>query len=227
MAVSSMSCTSQTASSPELDPSAEIVTSALRAPRPKSAPEQLSDRPQFRLRDSDGVRRALTLFLGARRSTIQQAFDRLPKYQPIFERIFADNGVPAELSTVAIIESLLDETAKSPSGAVGLWQFMPDTAKRFGLKVSYFKDERIDVEKSTVAAARYLAELHEQFDDWLLAVAAYNCGPARLEEAIVAAKSRDFFDIAAADVLSKQTVQFVERFVALGLVLRNREAYGF
>lgn len=102
-------------------------------------------------------------------------------------------GVPAELLSVGWVESRFDSQAMSPKGARGVWQLMPATARRYGLVVSAERDDRTALGPSTRAAARHLANLHRQFGDWLLALAAYNAGADRVESAIARAGSRDFW----------------------------------
>ena len=104
-------------------------------------------------------------------------------------------GVPAELLAVAWVESRFQAQALSPKGARGVWQLMPATARRYGLAVSAERDDRTDLRRSTRAAARYLAELHRQFGDWLLALAAYNAGAERVDTAIARAENRNFWQV--------------------------------
>lgn len=212
-----------------IDPveSVELTRASLRAPRPSIHPERKAYRPRLVLRDSPGVRRALQEYLGKRRPFLEDAFSRYELLNPDFARIFTYYGIPVEVSNLAIIESRLVVGAKSRRGAVGLWQFMPATAKRYGLSVGIFKDERKDPVLSTVAAARYLSELHNRFGDWFLALAAYNCGPSRLSRVIKREGTSDFFELAQRKAVSLETRLLVARFVAVTMILRNKETYGF
>ena len=124
-------------------------------------------------------------------------------------RIFAEEGVPSGLIVIAGVESNYDPLALSPKGARGLWQLMPETAKRFGLSVEQHTDDRIHPVHSTRAAALYLHELYLQFGDWTLALAAYNTGESRVAAAMKAADSRDFWQISGLGLLPSETRQYV------------------
>ncbi len=123
--------------------------------------------------------------------------------------IFAEEGVPRELLVVAAVESSYDPLALSSRGARGLWQLMPETAARLGLRVGQRVDERVHPVRSTRAAARYLRELYLEFGDWLLALAAYNAGEARVAAAIERAGTRDFWRLAAVGLLPEETRRYV------------------
>jgi len=133
-------------------------------------------------------------------------------YLKTIDKVFTQYEIPLELKYLAIIESKLKTNATSGVGAVGLWQFMPGTAKIFGLRITAKYDERQHVWKSSVAAARYLNELYEYFGDWLLVIAAYNSGPAPVLNAIKKSGSRSFWKLQ--NFLPKETRLHVKRFIA-------------
>lgn len=108
---------------------------------------------------------------------------------------FQAEGVPLELLAVGWVESRFNPAALSPKGARGAWQFMPETARRYGLQVGNTRDDRTDLTLSTRAAARHLADLHRQFGDWPLALAAYNAGAERVADAVARARTRDFWQL--------------------------------
>jgi membrane-bound lytic murein transglycosylase D len=135
--------------------------------------------------------------------------------QPYFimiESVLNRYHLPPSLKYLAVIESDLKSTALSSAGAVGPWQFMPGTAKDLGLIVTATRDDRMDLYKSTHAAAKFLSLLYEQLGDWLLVVAAYNGGPARVEKIIAAKKSRDFWMIQ--NQLPAESRNHVKKFIA-------------
>lgn len=133
-------------------------------------------------------------------------------YLKTIDKIFTQQSIPVGLKYMAIVESKLKTDARSHVGAVGLWQFMPETAKRFGLKITSKYDERQHVWKSSVAAAKYMNELFEIFEDWLLVVASYNSGPAPVLNAIKKSGSRNFWKLQ--NFLPKETRLHVKRFIA-------------
>ena len=122
----------------------------------------------------------------------ERAWRRLTELRPIIEPILREEGVPTELAAVVLVESGGQPMALSPKGARGIWQFMPDTARRYGLAVDESRDERIDVQKSTSAAARYLRYLYQRFGNWELALAAYNAGESAVDAAAGRARSQEF-----------------------------------
>ena len=116
-------------------------------------------------------------------------------YMPIFQETFDRYGLPEELMAMAIIESALNPLAVSRAGAKGMWQFMYQTAKMYGLHIDSFVDERLDPVKSADAAARYLRDAYAIFGDWNLAIASYNCGAGNVNKAIRRSGSRKFWDL--------------------------------
>jgi len=133
-------------------------------------------------------------------------------YFNIIDKIFQSHNIPVELKYMAVVESKLKTNAVSGVGAVGLWQFMPTTAKTYGLKITSKYDERQNLWKSTDAAAKYLKLLYGYFEDWLLVVAAYNGGPGTVFNAIKKSGSRNFWKLQY--FLPKETRLHVKRFIA-------------
>ena len=146
-------------------------------------------------------------------------------YFPTFEEILKNQHVPDEIKYLAIVESGLNAKAVSPAGAAGLWQFMTFTGKEFGLKQDEFLDERLDPEKATVAACKYLTVLYNTFKDWELALASYNCGPGNVRRAIRKSGYKEtFWQIY--DFLPRETRSYVPQFVALTYVMNHMADHG-
>lgn len=138
---------------------------------------------------------------------------RLQAYRPMIQRVFREEGLPPELVWIGLVESGYDPTARSPKNALGIWQLIPETAATFGLNVTQ-RDERMDPVKSTRAAARYLKFLYGRFEDWTLALAAYNAGERRVQIAIERARNRSFWRLSEAGLLPRETQAYVPAVLA-------------
>lgn len=152
---------------------------------------------------------------------LQQTLERVQKLRPLLEPILQEEGIPPQMAAVVLVESGGRTTALSPKGARGLWQIMPDTARRYGLIVNETVDERLDLQKSTRAAARYLRDLYTQFGNWPLALAAYNAGEDAIERAIGRVSSRDFNSIALAGMLPIETQNYVPAVLSAMRMIGN------
>jgi len=137
---------------------------------------------------------------------------RSRSYFKLIDTIFTKYGLPVQLKYLAVVESDLKTTALSRVGAKGLWQLMPVTARQLGLKITRKYDERTHAYKSTVAAAKYLRDLYNEYGDWLLAVAAYNGGPGKVDRAIRRSKSRNFWVLQT--YLPAESRAYVKRFIS-------------
>lgn len=144
-------------------------------------------------------------------------------YFPIFEHYLDLYGLPRELKYLSAWESKLDPVAVSPVGAGGLWQMMPNTARKYGLTVNSQVDERFDPHKATEAAVLYLADLYEIFGDWTLAFAAYNCGEGRLIKAIKTGGSKDYWKLRR--YLPKETLKYIPAILATTYALQYYHFY--
>jgi membrane-bound lytic murein transglycosylase D len=163
---------------------------------------------------------------GPGRSTLEIGLARRSQYAPVMIKVLTENGLPPELVNLPFVESLYREDARSPSGAVGMWQFMGDTARQHGLRVGLFVDERKDVLLATKAASSYIRELYDMFDDWQLALGAYNCGAMRMREAIRQGGTRDFFELSRRGLLPKETQDFVPKIIAVSLIAQDPRSHG-
>jgi membrane-bound lytic murein transglycosylase D len=143
------------------------------------------------------------------------AMNRLDQLRPVVEPILQSEGIPVALSSVVVVESGGRPNALSPKGALGLWQLMPDTGRRYGLVVDSLRDDRLDVEKSTRAAARYLSDLYEQFGSWPLALAAYNAGEQVLQKAVNRGGSSNFFQLSDLRLLPQETRNYVPEVLSV------------
>jgi membrane-bound lytic murein transglycosylase D len=159
--------------------------------------------------------------------TFQRRLERSGRFVPLMRKIFAEEGLPEDLVYVAMIESGFQENALSWAQASGPWQFMESTGRLYGLKNDAWRDERRDPIKSTRAAACHLKNLYQQFGDWNLALAAYNAGAGKIQQAIRDTGSSDFWAISQGKCLQNETQEYVPKFLASLKIVREPERYGF
>ena len=169
------------------------------------------------------VKKYILLLLEKRRSMLTNVLNRIPLYFPMFEKVFSEKELPDELKYLSIIESSLVSSARSHMGAVGLWQFMPYTGGIYGLKQSYYTDDRMDPYKATLAAAKYLQKMYHQYGDWQLAMASYNCGPGNINKAMRRSGSSYFFGMYR--YLPKETRGYVPQYIALRYILNHADEF--
>ncbi|WP_439182678.1 transglycosylase SLT domain-containing protein [Carboxylicivirga taeanensis] len=148
---------------------------------------------------------------------------RANRYFPIIEPILAEQGVPDDFKYLSLIESGFMPRAISPAGAVGLWQFMRATAREYGLEVNPEIDERYHIEKSTLAACKYIKKMHDHYGSWTLAAAAYNAGRAGVNRQLARQKTESYYDL----LLGEETGRYVFRILAAKEILSSPEKYGF
>lgn len=173
-------------------------------------------------------------FVRKGRVTVERASRRAEKYLEHSRKAFRERGMPEELAYLAIVESGYNPVAMSPAGAAGAWQFMPFTGTRFGLTQDWWMDERRDPYKSAEAAAEYLKKLHGDFNDWHLAIAAYNAGEGKIGRALDKTGTVSFFKLTEKNhtldnkaQLREETKQYVPRFLAICKIMRNLDKLGF
>lgn len=157
------------------------------------------------------------------RST-ERMLARMELYFPVFERYLLESKLPNALKYLSIAESLLQSRAVSAASAAGLWQLMPRTARSYGLRVDGIVDERLDVHLSTQAALDMLTELYTEYGDWKLALAAYNCGPARVNRAIRQANSTDYQQVVR--FLPRETRQYLSAYLAAAYTANFYQDHG-
>jgi membrane-bound lytic murein transglycosylase D len=174
------------------------------------------------------VKREISRFTrGREKGFFKRAYQRSGKYRSLIVKGLKEAGLPEELSWLPLIESGFSANALSPARALGLWQFIPSTGYKFGLKRTKYIDERLDPKKSLKAAIAYLKELHQIFGDWATVLAAYNCGEARVLKVIRTQNVNyldNFWDLY--ERLPRETARYVPRFLATLHVVNNLEKYG-
>ena len=172
------------------------------------------------------VKKALDFYLMRRRALVERMVSvGFNYYFPIFENALQKYELPSELKYLACIESALRQNAYSPARAAGLWQFIPATGIMQGLEVNSYIDERYDLYKSTDAACKFLKKLYNKFDDWHLAIAAYNCGPGNIDKAIARSGGhRTFWEIY--NYLPQETRADVPFFIAATYVMTDHCEHG-
>lgn len=148
-------------------------------------------------------------------------------YKDLVSRILKAEGVPAEIFYLGIIESGYVTHARSRASAVGIWQFIQGTGRSYGLRVNPYVDERRDPVRATRAAARYLKDLHERFDSWPLALAAYNSGEGRVAGAIKRGRTKDYWRLSNLGFLPNETADYVPKFMAAVWIGQHPAQYGF
>lgn len=153
--------------------------------------------------------------------------ERGEQYKPLVQQILRSYNLPPELYYLALIESGYVNHAISSTKAVGIWQFMRPTALNYGLGVDEYIDERRDPIAATHAAARHLIDLHDRFQSWYLAIAAYNCGQGRVQEAIRKGKTRDFWTLVEKRFLPKETIDYIPKFLAAATIGENLAKFHF
>jgi murein DD-endopeptidase MepM/ murein hydrolase activator NlpD len=173
------------------------------------------------------VRYFISQFSKSGRNDLEKALARSGKYMQMIAQVLYEEGVPEELAYLALIESGFVIHSSSPSGAAGLWQFVPTTARKYGLKIDSWVDERRDPLKSTRAAVAYLKDLHNYFGRWYLAIAAYNAGQAAIDKALQSSGALDFWTLSTKAKLREETRNFVPKFVAASLIASDPQKYGF
>ena len=173
-------------------------------------------------------------FLHKARPTFERFLRRAEVYLPYVKQVFKERGLPEDLAYIAFIESGYNPLVVSRAGAAGTWQFMPFTGQKYGLVQDWWMDERHDTFKATHAAAEYLAKLYGDFQDWHLAVAAYNAGEGKIGRALEGTGAKTFFELVRKNnmlderaQLKDETKQYVPRFLAVCKMMRNLEKLGF
>lgn len=153
--------------------------------------------------------------------------EKSTRYMPFLQKELKRDGLPQDLAYMVMIESGFNPFAASHASAVGPWQFIQPTAERYGLKVSWWLDERRDFRKSTRAAMRYISDLYSEFGSWYLVAASYNMGESGLRKRIQKYKTKDFWALAQQRALPQETMDYVPKILAAMLISKAPSLYGF
>ena len=176
---------------------------------------------------NDRVQFFMDRYTGSRREVVSVWLNRSSRYLTMIRDVFRTQGLPEDLAFVAMVESGFNPRAVSRVGAKGLWQFMAPTARRYGLRVDQWVDDRLDPVKSTHAAAAHMRDLYRQFGSWALVKAAYNAGEVKVVRAIQGTGTTDFWALARSRYLRQETKDFVPAIHAATLIGRDPGRYGF
>ncbi len=213
----------------------EIIDKQLQAKSGENEPEIGSEEDEINqilksgipVELNDKVEKWIDYFTNKNPEAFQRFMDRGQPYKKLIAAVLRDRGIPTELYYLAMIESGFVLHARSPMSAVGFWQFIPATGRRYGLRVDNYVDERRDPRRATVAASMYLSDLNNVFDSWYLALSAYNAGETRIMNAIMRGKSRDFWQLVKNKGLPSETMDYIPKFMAAFIIGTNPEKYGF
>ena len=173
------------------------------------------------------VKRWIDYFLNRGRGFFERYGARAGRYAPLMGHLLEENEMPRDLIFLAMAESGFQNKAKSWAKAVGPWQFMPFTGKLYGLEINWYKDERRDPIKATVAAIKYLKKLYGDFGSWELAAAAYNAGEGKVSRAINRYGTENFWNLSRGRYLKRETKNYVPKIMALAILGKNLHSFGF
>jgi membrane-bound lytic murein transglycosylase D len=182
----------------------------------------------FNFRPNSLVQSFINYYQGRGRATMESGLRRSGRFMALARRIFKEEGVPQDLVWLSQVESAWSPSAKSYAAAVGLWQFIPGTGMRFGLRQDYWVDERSSFEQATRASAKYLKWLADRYaGNWELAMAAYNTGEGRVDSAIARTGYADFWELYYRGLLPMETRNYVPNILATVIIAKNPERWGF
>jgi len=181
----------------------------------------------LKIKETKYTKKYYIYYSDIKRKTFAKWLKRAELYLPYILKIFRQYNIPDDLAFLPFGESGFNPRAYSRAGAAGIWQFMPATARKYGLTVNWWIDERLDPFRSTIAAAKYLSDLYKMFGDWYLALAAYNAGEGKISKALKRSKKDNFFHIAKPRYLRLETRMYVPKFMAILKIVKNLDKLGF
>jgi membrane-bound lytic murein transglycosylase D len=173
------------------------------------------------------VMKYISFFTGRIHGKFYLWLSRSGKYIDLMREILKENSIPEEIVFIPLIESGFNPNACSPAHAVGYWQFIASTAKKYGLTINWWTDERKDPVKSTTAAANYFKDLYEMFGSWNLAMAAYNAGEGKILRALNKTKVDDYWDLLDTKYIKRETKDYVPKFIAASIIANSPHEFGF
>ncbi len=173
------------------------------------------------------VEKWINYFQGKGRGHMERYLARSARYEKLMKKVLRDNKLPEDLFYIALIESGFSARATSHASAVGYWQFIRGTGKRYGLEINKFVDERRDPEVATQAAADYFKALYSMFGSWYLSMASYNVGEGKVKREVNRLDTRDFWEIAKKKRLPRETVNYIPKYLAARLIAKDPDKYGF
>lgn len=169
----------------------------------------------------------IVYFEGRGRPHMERYLARSTRYEKLMKRVLAENGLPEDLFYIAMIESGFSSSVISHASAVGYWQFIRGTGKRYGLQIDKLVDDRRDPVLATQAAAEYFKGLYSVFGSWYLAMASYNVGENRVKKEISKYETRDFWELVRKSRLPKETLNYIPKFIAAKMIAKDPAKYGF
>lgn len=169
----------------------------------------------------------ISYFQGPGKNFFRQWLEKSSKYMPQIQNDLKNAGLPTDLAYMVMIESGFSATAVSTASAVGPWQFIKSTGQNYGLRQSYWIDERRDLQKSTQAAIRYLKDLHNEFGSWYLVAASYNMGENGLRRQVIKNQTKDFWELVRRSALPPETQDYVPKILAAMMISKAPNLYGF
>ncbi len=175
----------------------------------------------------NAVRRHINYFTGKIKERFSIWLARSGKYLELMKSILKENNVPEDIVFLPLIESGFNANAYSPARAVGYWQFIASTARNYGLEINWWKDERKDPVKSTIAAANYLKDLYKMFGSWNLAMAAYNAGEGKIQRALDKSNADDYWSLLSTRYIRNETKDYVPKFIAASMIATDPQKFGF
>jgi membrane-bound lytic murein transglycosylase D len=173
------------------------------------------------------VDKNINLFTERIREKFSLWLSRSGKYIDLMKEILKEENIPEEIVFIPLIESGFNPSACSPARAVGYWQFIASTARKYGLKINWWMDERRDPVKSTVAAANYFKDLYEMFGSWNLAMAAYNAGEGKILKALQRTNTDNYWSLLKTKYIKKETKDYVPKFIAASMIANSPQDFGF